>query len=173
MQATCWKSDEFRYILQPASCSHPIFQIKKKICTFYIDIHSLKYFQSIYRSCCKVRTRFVTCKLGDCRVWTLTNPINSKPTHNSGGGVGIRTDSHCLERSVLFNLLLGIERTASLRHTFEDDISRQVCISRKRSRKASFERKSKLMLMPWWYAQLYRRASWTGQSLASESNKSM
>ena len=61
-------------------------------CTFYMDIHSLKYFQSIYRSCCKVRTRFVTCKLGDCRVWTLSNPINSKPKHNSGG-VGIRTDS--------------------------------------------------------------------------------
>ena len=93
-QATCWKSDEFRYILQPVSCSHPIFQIEKHICTFYIDIHSLKYFQSIYRSCCKVRTQFVTCKLGDCRVWTLTNPINSKPTHNSGGGVGIRTDSY-------------------------------------------------------------------------------
>ena len=71
------------------------FKLKKKICTFYIDIHSLKYFQSIYHSCCKVRTRFVTCKLGDCRVWTLTNPINSKPTHNSGGGVGIRTDSWC------------------------------------------------------------------------------
>ena len=94
MQATCWKSDEFRYILQPASCSYPIFQIKKHICTFYIDIHSLKYFQSIYHSCCKVRTQFVTCKLGDCRVWTLTNPINSKPKHNSGGGVGIRTDSY-------------------------------------------------------------------------------
>ena len=71
------------------------FKLKKNICTFYIDIHSLKYFQSIYHSCCKVRTRFVTCKLGDCRVWTLTNPINSKPTHNSGGGVGIRTDSWC------------------------------------------------------------------------------
>ena len=93
MQATCWKSDEFRYILQPVSCSHPIVQIKNHICTFYIDIHSLKYFQSIYRSCCKVRPRFVSCKLGDCRVWTLTNPINSKPKHNSGGGVGIRTDS--------------------------------------------------------------------------------
>ena len=91
--ATCWKSDEFLYILQPVSCSHPIFQNKKYICTFYIDIHSLKYFQSIYHSCCKVRTQFVTCKLGDCRVWTLTNPINSKPTHNSGSGVGIWTDS--------------------------------------------------------------------------------
>ena len=91
--ATSWKSDEFPYILQPVSCSHPIFQIKKNICTFYMDIHSLKYFQSIYRSCCKVRTWFVTCKLGDCRVWMLTNPINTKPMHNSGGGVGIRTDS--------------------------------------------------------------------------------
>ena len=96
MQATCWKSDEFQYILQPVSCSYPIFQIKKHICTFYIDIHSLKYFQSIYRSCCKVRMQFVTCKLGDCRVWTLTNPINSKPKHNSGGGIGIRTDSYSL-----------------------------------------------------------------------------
>ena len=93
MQATCWKSDEFRYILQPVSCSHPIFQIKKHICTFHTNIHSLKYFQSIYHSCCKVRTLFVTCKLGDCHVWMLTNPINSKPKHNSGSGVGIWTDS--------------------------------------------------------------------------------
>ena len=30
-----------------------------------LDIHSLKYFQSIYHSCCKVRAQFVTCKLGD------------------------------------------------------------------------------------------------------------
>ena len=63
MQATWWKSNEFRYILRPVSCSHPIFQIKKYICTFYTGIHSLKYFQSIYHSCCKVRTRFVNCKI--------------------------------------------------------------------------------------------------------------
>ena len=36
----------------------------------------------------------MTCKLDDCCVWTLTNPINSKPKHNSGGGVGIQTDSY-------------------------------------------------------------------------------
>ena len=83
MQATCWRSDEFRYILQPVSCSPPIFQIKKHICTFYIDIHSLKYFQSIYRSCCKVRMWFVTCKLGDCRVWTLTTVMWPLPGHSS------------------------------------------------------------------------------------------
>ena len=62
MQTTWWKSDEFQYILQPVSCSHPIFQIKEYICTFYIGIHSLKYFRSIYHSCCKVRIQFVNCK---------------------------------------------------------------------------------------------------------------
>ena len=62
IQTTWWKSDEFQYILQPVSCSHPIFQIKKYTYTFYIGIHSLKYFQSIYHSCCKVRTRFVNSK---------------------------------------------------------------------------------------------------------------
>ena len=52
-----------RYFLWPrVSCSHPTFQIKKYICTFYIGIHSLKYFRSIYHSCCKVRIQFVNCK---------------------------------------------------------------------------------------------------------------
>ena len=61
-RTTWWKSDEFQYILQPVSYSHPIYQIKKYICTFYIGLHSLKYFQSIRHCCCIVRTWFVNCK---------------------------------------------------------------------------------------------------------------
>ena len=98
--ATCWKVMNFGIYCSLYHVLILFFKLKKYICTFYIDIHSLKYFQGIYRSCCKVRTQFVTCKLGDCRVWTLTNPINSKPTHNSGSDVGIWTDSN---RSKLAN----------------------------------------------------------------------
>ena len=63
-----------------------------------MGIHTLKYSQNIYRSCCcKVRVQFAEpgdpCKPSDYRVWMLTNPINSKPKPNSGDGVGIRTDS--------------------------------------------------------------------------------
>ena len=75
MQTTWWKSDEFQCVLEPVLYCHPIFQIKKYICTFYIDMHSLKYFQSIYHSCCKVRTWFVNCKT-KWLPWMLTNPIN-------------------------------------------------------------------------------------------------
>ena len=60
MQTTWWKSDEFQYILQPVSYPHPIFQIKKYIYTFYIGIPSLKYFQSIYHSCCKLQDKVIT-----------------------------------------------------------------------------------------------------------------
>ena len=48
-----------------------------------MGIHTLKYSQNIYCSCCNVNAQFaepgdqqVTCKPSDYRVWTLTNPIN-------------------------------------------------------------------------------------------------
>ena len=65
-------------------------EIERYICTFYIGIQSLKYFQHIYYSYCKVRTQFVTCKTR----WLLClDAYNSKTKHNSGGGIGIQTDS--------------------------------------------------------------------------------
>jgi hypothetical protein len=41
-------------------------QIKKYSHAFYIGIHSLKYFQTIHRTRCKVTVRFA--KLGDTHV---------------------------------------------------------------------------------------------------------
>ena len=76
------KSNEFWYIWQPVSCSPPLFP-KKHICTCCIGIHSLNFFQTVYLTGCKFRVwfaklsdRYIT---GDCQVWVLTNPINSKP----------------------------------------------------------------------------------------------
>ena len=56
MQPTCWESDGFCYILQPVLCFHLIFLDKNiYIHTCYIGVHSLKYFQSVNHTHCKVR----------------------------------------------------------------------------------------------------------------------
>ena len=63
MQQTCWERVDFGIYCRLCRVLFRLFQIKKYIHTCYICIHSLKYFQSISPTRCKVRGRFA--KLGD------------------------------------------------------------------------------------------------------------
>jgi len=75
-------------------------QIKKYIHTPYIYLHPLKsYIMLIVKlkcnlqNCMTYKTRHVR---GNYHFGMLINPINPRPKPNSGGGVGIQTDSEIL-----------------------------------------------------------------------------
>jgi hypothetical protein len=89
-------------------------QIKKYNHAFYIGIHSLKYFQTIHRTRCKVTMRLVT---GDSTlVGVLTNRIKPK----SGRGFAPKAASSLLRpRFYVIYIQYGKFRTSRASHRAE------------------------------------------------------
>ena len=69
------------------------FELKNRFIPFTLVYTPSNIFRAYITLVVKLEHDLWIARLGDYHVWMLTNPIKSKPKHNSGGGVGIWTDS--------------------------------------------------------------------------------
>ena len=69
------------------------FKLKNIFIPFTLVYPPSNIFRAYITLVVKLEHHLWIARLGDYCVWMLTNPISSKHKHNSGGGVGIWTDS--------------------------------------------------------------------------------